>query len=58
MSYRWPLVLANVGAKLLPLSSLEKPRDVAGVVGFLTSERARWIVGQNMQARGGRYGSS
>ena len=52
------MVLANVGAKLLPLGSLEKPRDVAGVVGFLTSKRARWIVGQNMQARGGRYGSS
>jgi NAD(P)-dependent dehydrogenase (short-subunit alcohol dehydrogenase family) len=48
VSCRWPLVSAHVGAQLLPLGSLEKPKDVAGVVGFLTSERARWIVGENM----------
>jgi NAD(P)-dependent dehydrogenase (short-subunit alcohol dehydrogenase family) len=48
VSCRWPLVSAHVGAQLLPLGSLEKPKDVAGVVGFLTSERARWIVGEYM----------
>ena len=53
MSYRWPLVLAHVGAQLLHLGSLEKSKDVAGVVGFLTSEWARSIVGQTMQTRGG-----
>jgi NAD(P)-dependent dehydrogenase (short-subunit alcohol dehydrogenase family) len=35
-------------AAVLPLGSLEKPKDVAGVVSFLTSERARWIAGENM----------
>lgn len=52
MSYRWPLGSAHVGVQLLPLGSLQKPEDVAEV-GFLASEQARWITGQNMQADGG-----
>lgn len=52
VSYRWPLGSAHVGVQLLPLGSLQKPEDVAEV-GFLASEQARWITGQNMQADGG-----
>ena len=52
VSYRRPLGSTHVGVQLLPLGSLQKPEDVAEV-GFLASEQARWITGQNMQADGG-----
>jgi 3-oxoacyl-[acyl-carrier protein] reductase len=43
----------EMGAQLSPLGRLGKPDDVADVVGFLASEEARWITGQNVQAGGG-----
>jgi 3-oxoacyl-[acyl-carrier protein] reductase len=43
----------EMGAQLSPLGRLGKPEDVADVVGFLASEEARWITGQNVQAGGG-----
>ena len=52
VSYRWPLGSTHVGVQLWPLGSLQKPEDIAEV-GFLASEQARWIRGQNMQADGG-----
>src|SRR5918997_318177 len=43
----------EIGAQMSPLGRLGKPEDVADVVGFLASEEARWITGQNVQAGGG-----
>jgi 3-oxoacyl-[acyl-carrier protein] reductase len=43
----------EMGAQLSPLGRLGQPEDVADVVGFLASEEARWITGQNVQAGGG-----
>ena len=43
----------EMGAQLSPLGRLGRPEDVADVVGFLASEEARWITGQNVQAGGG-----
>ena len=46
----------EMGAQLSPLGRLGKQEDVADVadvVGFLASEEARWITGQNVQAGGG-----
>jgi 3-oxoacyl-[acyl-carrier protein] reductase len=43
----------EMGAQLSPLGRLGRPEDVADVVAFLASERARWITGQNVQAGGG-----
>jgi hypothetical protein len=39
VSCRWPLGLADAGAQLSPLRSLEKAEVGAEVVGFLASER-------------------
>ena len=33
-----------------------KPEDVAGIVGFLASDEARWINGNHVPASGGRAG--
>jgi 3-oxoacyl-[acyl-carrier protein] reductase len=43
----------EMGAQMSPLGRLGKPEDVADVVGFLASEEARWVTGQNVQAGGG-----
>lgn len=43
----------EMGANMSPLGRLGQPADVADVVGFLVSEQARWITGQNIQAGGG-----
>jgi 3-oxoacyl-[acyl-carrier protein] reductase len=43
----------EMGAQMSPLGRLGKPEDVADVVTFLASEKARWVTGQNIQAGGG-----
>ncbi len=35
------------------LGRLGKPEDIADVVAFLVSDRARWITGRSIQADGG-----
>lgn len=41
------------GASLSPFNRIGSSQEVADVVAFLTSNRARWITGQNVQASGG-----
>lgn len=36
-----------------PLRRLGQPQDIADVVAFLVSDKARWITGQNIRAAGG-----
>lgn len=50
----------ELAASVAQGSSAEKrtgtPEDVAGIVGFLASDEARWINGNNVPASGGRAG--
>lgn len=39
--------------RAIPLGRLGQPRDVAGVVAFLTSERAEYLTGQTVSVSGG-----
>jgi 2-hydroxycyclohexanecarboxyl-CoA dehydrogenase len=39
--------------RAIPLGRLGQPDDVAGIVGFLTSERAGYITGQTISVSGG-----
>jgi len=39
--------------ELTPLGRLGAPEDIADVIGFLVSDQARWITGQNIHAGGG-----
>jgi len=41
------------GIQLSPFKRLGRPEDLAEVVVFLVSDRARWLTGQNIQAGGG-----
>lgn len=41
------------GASLSPFNRVGTPEDVADVAGFLASDAARWVTGQNLQAGGG-----
>lgn len=41
------------GIQLSPFNRLGHPDEVAEVVAFLISERAKWLTGQNIQAGGG-----
>ena len=38
-----------------PLGRLEEPEDVAGVVVFLCSDKARFMTGQGINVTGGVY---
>ncbi|GAA4525714.1 SDR family oxidoreductase [Amycolatopsis samaneae] len=40
-------------AERTPLGRIGKPEDIAEVVGFLASERARWVTGQSIAVDGG-----
>lgn len=40
-------------AALSPFNRLGKPQDIADVVAFLASEKARWITGQHILVNGG-----
>lgn len=39
--------------KGIPGGRLGEPEDIAGVVGFLVSEDAKWVTGQNLRVNGG-----
>jgi 3-oxoacyl-[acyl-carrier protein] reductase len=43
----------QVGVDLSPFGRLGTPADIADVVGFVASDDARWLTGQNLQATGG-----
>lgn len=43
----------QTGIELSPLKRLGLPQDIADVVAFLVSERARWLTGQTIQVGGG-----
>lgn len=43
----------QMGLQLSPFKRLGMPEDIAEVVAFLVSERARWVTGQTIQAGGG-----
>jgi 3-oxoacyl-[acyl-carrier protein] reductase len=42
-----------MGASLSPFNRIGTSQDVADVAAFLTSDAARWVTGQNVQAGGG-----
>jgi 3-oxoacyl-[acyl-carrier protein] reductase len=43
----------EMARKMTPLGRLGEPEDIASVVGFLASDEARWITGQNLRVGGG-----
>ncbi|HTP42902.1 MAG TPA: glucose 1-dehydrogenase [Nitrospiria bacterium] len=45
--------IAEYGAQLSPLKRLGSTQDIADVVAFVVSDRARWLTGQNIHAGGG-----
>ena len=48
-----PQQLADLIIAKTPLGRLGEPEDIADVVGFLASDRGRWITGQRIRAAGG-----
>lgn len=46
-------VVREVIPKATPLGRLGQPEDIADVVAFVISEKARWITGQIIGANGG-----
>jgi 3-oxoacyl-[acyl-carrier protein] reductase len=47
------IIEAEIG--LTPLARLGRPEDIADIVDFLVSERARWVTGQLIGAGGGMF---
>ena len=43
----------QIGIQMSPLKRLGLPKDIADVVAFVISEKARWLTGQNIHAGGG-----
>lgn len=43
----------QLGIQVSPLKRLGLPKDIADVVAFVVSEKARWLTGQNIHAGGG-----
>jgi len=43
----------QIGIQMSPLKRLGAPKDIADVVAFVVSEKARWLTGQNIHAGGG-----
>ncbi len=48
-----PDAFRETGAQMSPLKRLGTPQDIADVVAFIVSDRARWLTGQNIHASGG-----
>jgi 3-oxoacyl-[acyl-carrier protein] reductase len=42
-------------AAMSPFNRIGDPQDVADVAGFLASDAARWVTGQNIGAGGGAF---
>jgi 3-oxoacyl-[acyl-carrier protein] reductase len=55
MTASLPEKARNAMLDQVPLGRAGKPEDVAGVVAFLTSERASYITGQVIHISGGMY---
>jgi 3-oxoacyl-[acyl-carrier protein] reductase len=45
--------IAELGTQMSPLKRLGTAQDIADVVAFVVSEKARWLTGQNIHAGGG-----
>jgi 3-oxoacyl-[acyl-carrier protein] reductase len=43
----------QIGIQLTPMKRLGVPKDIADVVAFIVSEKARWLTGQTIQVGGG-----
>ena len=43
----------HIGEQASPFKRPGRPKDIADVVGFVVSEEARWLTGQNIHAGGG-----
>ena len=48
-----PLEHRKIAAQSSPLGRLGTPDDIAEVVAFLASDKARWLTGQNIVTNGG-----
>lgn len=48
-----PDVFRETGAQMSPLKRLGTVQDIADIVAFLVSDKARWLTGQNFHASGG-----
>ena len=53
MTKNWPESLVKTRLQLTPLGRFAKPEDVANVIVFLASDRARHITGENVIVDGG-----
>ncbi len=51
--FKYPQAVYNFAERKSPLGRMGRPDDLAGIVSFLCSEDANWIVGQNIVADGG-----
>ncbi len=51
--FKYPQAVWNFGSKKSPLGRMGMPEDLAGIVAFLCSKEASWIVGQTLVADGG-----
>jgi len=45
--------MRDTAIKGTPLQRIGTPDDIANVVGFLSSDKGKWITGQNIIADGG-----
>ena len=51
--FKYPQAVYNFAERKSPMKRIGKPSDLAGIVSFLCSEDAQWIVGQTVIADGG-----
>ncbi|MBB4688410.1 SDR family oxidoreductase [Amycolatopsis jiangsuensis] len=50
-----PAGVIEYSARQTPLGRIGEPDDIAGIVGFLVSDAARWVTGQTLHAGGGQF---
>ena len=51
--FKYPQAVYNFAERKSPMGRIGKPEDLAGIVSFICSPDANWIVGQNIIADGG-----
>ncbi len=51
--FQYPHAVDNYAETKSPLSRIGQPQDLVGIVSFLCTEEADWIVGQTIKADGG-----